>query len=363
MISNTRSAYNEVIRIVVSAHRTVLLEYTPKPIPLDVSPGVSLICTVRDEADTIALLLDSMLAQTRAPDEIIVNDCASRDATAQIVAGYIAAGHPIRLVRGGHNIPTGRNNAIRHARHTLIACTDAGLRLDPHWLARIVAPLEAGTADVVGGFFAIAPGSDFELALGATNYRDAHEIDPATFLPFGKSVAFTRASWLHVGGYPAWASHGEDLVFDLALKRAAMRFAFVPDALVHFRPRGSFGALYRQYLLYARGDGVAGLWGKRHAVRYATYATGAALAATRHPLVLALLAASAAGYCRAPLRRVWQQSRVLPLPRRLRALALVPGIRVVGDLAKMIGYPIGRLRRTLVPGLAADIRQYREGQG
>ena len=39
---------------------------------------VSLVCTVRDEADNIGALLDSMLAQTRQPDEIVVNDCMSR---------------------------------------------------------------------------------------------------------------------------------------------------------------------------------------------------------------------------------------------------------------------------------------------
>src|SRR5689334_23628565 len=111
--------------------------------------SVSLVCTVRDEADNVAALLDSMLAQTRPADEIVINDCNSRDATSAIVERYIAAGHPIRLVRGGHNIPSGRNNAIRHARGLLIACTDAGLTLDPFWMERIVAPLEHNTADVV----------------------------------------------------------------------------------------------------------------------------------------------------------------------------------------------------------------------
>ena len=244
---------------------------------MDVS-RVSLVCTVRDEADNIAALLDSMLAQSRPPDEIVVNDCNSRDATASIVEGYIAAGHPIRLVRGGHNIPSGRNNAIRHARGPLIACTDAGLTLDRDWLAHIVAPLARGEADVVGGFFAPAPRSRFELVLAATNYRDASEIDPATFLPFGQSVAFRKAAWARVGGYPEWASHCEDLLFDMALQRVGARFAFEPRALVRFRPRTSLASFARQYFLYARGDGVAGLWPSRHALRYATYAVGAVLA-------------------------------------------------------------------------------------
>src|ERR1044071_3558958 len=123
---------------------------------MDVS-RVSLVCTVRDEADNIAALLDSMLAQTRPADEIVVNDCGSRDATAAIVARYIAAGHPIRLIDGGHNIPSGRNNAITNATGPIIACTDAGLTLEPRWLERIVGPIEGDAADLVGRFFRLEP--------------------------------------------------------------------------------------------------------------------------------------------------------------------------------------------------------------
>ena len=242
------------------------------------STGISLVCTVRDEADNIADLLESMLAQTRPADEIVINDCGSRDATAAIVRQYIDAGHPIRLVAGGYNIPSGRNHAIAQARHDLIACTDAGLTLDPAWLARIVAPIEEDRADVVGGFYQPAPHGTFERALAATNYRDGDEIDAERFVPFGKSCAFRRAAWLDVAGYPEWASHCEDVIFARRLRQRGWRFAFVVDALVHFRPRATPRAFARQYLLYARGDGVAGLWPRRHLIRYATYAAAVVLA-------------------------------------------------------------------------------------
>ena len=322
---------------------------------------VSLVCTVRDEAGNIAALLDSMLAQSRRPDEIVVNDCLSRDETPAIVERYIAAGHPIRLVRGGFNIPSGRNNAIRHARGPLIACTDAGLTLDRDWLARIVAPLERGEADVVGGFFRPAPQSHFELALAATNYRDPEEIDPARFLPFGQSVAFRKELWRRAEGYPEWASHCEDILFDQALLRSGARFAFEPGALVHFRPRESLRAFGRQYFFYARGDGVAGLWPLRHALRYATYlgAVGVLLAARRRPALLALLAPGAVAYTRAPLRRLRRRTPDLPRAKLVRAAAIIPVIRLVGDLAKMLGFPVGVLRRMRDPKLRAEIAAYR----
>jgi glycosyltransferase involved in cell wall biosynthesis len=312
---------------------------------------ISLICTVRDEADNIAALLDSMLVQSRPPDEIVINDCLSRDATPAIVRAYAARDPRVRLVFGGHNISSGRNSAVRAARGDLIACTDAGLTLDCAWLAAIIAPLEAGAADLVGGFFRPAPCSLFELTLGAVNYRDPAEIDPAKFLPFGKSMAFRRALWERVGGFPEQLSHCEDLVFAMAAERAGFRRAFAPDAVVHFRPRPSLAAFARQYYLYGRGDGLAGLWPRRHLARYGAYASLITLltAAARRPGLrlpaAALLAVGAAGYTRGPYRRLWPRLRGRPAPQRLAALALVPVIRLVGDLAKLAGYPVGRLRR------------------
>lgn len=312
---------------------------------------VSLICTVRDEADNIAALLDSMQSQSRPPDEIIINDCGSRDATVSIVRGYARGDPRITLVTGGHNISSGRNNAIAAASGSLIACTDAGLVLDQNWLAHIIAPLEHDTADLVGGFFRPAPHNLFELVLGATNYRNIDEIDPVRFLPFGKSMAFRREMWQQVGGFPVWASHCEDLLFDMAAERAGYRRAFVPQALVYFRPRSSLRAFARQYFLYARGDGLAGLWSKRHAIRYTTYLTLLLLLCVAQRsmslrwLVVLLLLTGGAVYTRGPYRRLWPQTQTRPWHERVRALALVPVLRLVGDVAKMVGYLLGLYAR------------------
>jgi glycosyltransferase involved in cell wall biosynthesis len=111
---------------------------------------ISLVCTVRDEADNITQLLESMIGRSWSADEIVINDCNSQDDTALIVQSYIDVGYPIRLVKGVIH-PSGRNNAIFHATGDIIACTDAGLLLDRHWLKLITTPLLHDEADVVGG--------------------------------------------------------------------------------------------------------------------------------------------------------------------------------------------------------------------
>lgn len=315
-------------------------------------PGVSLIATVKNEDGNIAELLESMLAQTRPPDEIVINDNHSSDATAAIVERYIVAGHPIKLVRGGFNIPSGRNNAIRHARGPIIASCDAGLVLPPSWLAEIVAPLERDEADLVGGFYEPAPRSTWEVALGATNFPDAKEINPATFLPGGNSMAFTKAAWEAVGGYPEWADTCEDLIFDLAIKERGLRFTFAPSAAVQFRPREHPRAFFRQYYTYARGDGVADLFWRRHLIRYLSYLglLGVALLARRWRSALLLLIPGLIYHTYKPYRRLQERARHLPLDQKLLAFAYVPLIRLTGDVAKMIGFPVGLwLRRSKRP--------------
>jgi len=315
---------------------------------------ISLVCTAKNEEDNIAQLIESMLGQSLRPDEIIINDNNSTDATAAIVQGYHAAGHPVRLVQGGFNIPSGRNNAIYHATGTLIACTDAGLILDRHWLARITAPIRADTADVVAGFFQPLPRSILEHAIGCTNYPDVGEIDATTFMPFGQSVAFRKTVWEQVDGYPEWASHCEDLLYDFAMKKTGARFAFAGTALVHFRPRESLQQLAKQYFFYARGDAVAGLWPKRHLIRYLVYAVALTL------LLIGgwgwvMCAIGGMYYSLVPWQRIQNRhSAGYTMLQSILTAGLVPCIRVVGDCAKMMGYLAGWVRLWRMPGLRQE---------
>ncbi len=310
---------------------------------------VSLVVTVLDEASTIDPLLDSVAGQTRPPDEVIVVDGGSCDGTWERLHAWMRR-LPLRLLREpGATIARGRNVGIRAAAHDLVAVTDAGVRLDPRWLERLATGATPGV-DVVSGFFRPDPRSWFETALGSTVLPAHSDVDPATFLPSSRSLLVRKSAWSAAGGYPEWLDYCEDLVFDLALRRAGCRFAFAADAVAWFRPRSSFRAFFRQYFLYARGDGKADLWRGRHAVRYATYLGAPLLAwwARRRWSTWALLALGAALYTRRPYQRLAPALAGLAIGDALRALAAVPAIRVVGDVAKMLGYPAGlwwRLRR------------------
>jgi len=309
---------------------------------------ITLIATVLNEARGIEALLDSMRAQTRQPDEIVVVDGGSRDATMDILRQY-SSELPLRIIEApGANISQGRNRAIEAARGELIASTDAGVRLDPAWLNELARPLEGdakGKAVAAGFFLADAPDT-FTLAMGATVLPAMEEVRPDGFLPSSRSIAFPKDAWRAVGGYPEWLDYCEDLVFDLALLEAGYRFVWTPRAVVHFRPRSNLRSFFIQYYRYARGDGKAGLWPRRHAARYAAYAAAAGAVAGGvwiWPLWL-LLPPAAAFHLYVPCRRVLRLRGTSPR-QRLAAACWVPLIRVTGDVAKMLGYPDGRAWR------------------
>jgi glycosyltransferase involved in cell wall biosynthesis len=309
------------------------------------SPRVALVTTLLNEAATVDALLASVAAQTRPPDEIRLVDGGSTDDTVARARAWATRGLPLAVeVRPGANISAGRNAAIAATRAPIVAVTDAGVALAPDWLEQLVAPFADARVDVVCGFFRAAPRTAFEHALGATTLPDETDVAPDRFLPSSRSVAFRRSAWERVGGYPEWLDYCEDLVFDLALRNAGCGFAWQPRAVVYFRPRPTLRAFFRQYYLYARGDGKADLWRKRHAIRYATYLVlmPALLAlARRRPAVGAPALLLGAAYVRRPYQRLWRSTADQPLAVRLAALPLPPLVRLAGDVAKMLGYPVG----------------------
>jgi glycosyltransferase involved in cell wall biosynthesis len=208
----------------------------------DLSPprrSVALCLTVLNEADTLDALFASVASQTRLPDEIVVVDGGSTDGTPGVVERWHARGLPLTLISlPGANISAGRNRAIGAAAAEIVAVTDAGVRLDPGWLAALTAPFaSADPPDVVAGFFQSDPRTPFETALGATTLPTVGEIRPERYYPSSRSVAFTRQAWQLAGGYPEWLDYCEDLLFDFALEDEGCRQAWAPAALVHFRPR------------------------------------------------------------------------------------------------------------------------------
>lgn len=316
--------------------------------------GVSLCATLFNEADSVAAWLKSIAEQTRQPNEIILCDAGSTDGTIERIREIAARDARINLiVEPGANVPEGRNAAIRQAAGGVIAVTDAGTILDPDWLERLIAPLEADPELAVSaGFYRPAGRNPFEWVLATVITPRRRDLPDDGFPPSSRSVAFRKEWWATVGGYPSWLRAGEDLVFDFRLRDMGARFEFAPDAIVSWYPRPTLREFFAQYRHYARGDGHGHLFPRRHAIRYGAYSGGLLLAfgSRRSHFARMLLVLGLWFHLRKFLRRVGEEEPWTTATDKATAYGLVPVIVVVGDVGKMIGYPQGLWERWRMGG-------------
>jgi len=304
----------------------------------------ALVTTCYREASAIGAFLDAVLAQTRRPDEIIIVDAGSDDGTVERIRERISAGAPVRLiVEPSACRSRGRNLAVAESTGEVIVVTDVGALPRRDWFERIVAPLEADPSiDVVAGYYEAEGESLWERAVAAAIVPVADEVDPETFLPSARSIAFRREVWARVGGYPEEARFNEDTPFDLALKALGARFVFEPSAVVRWLPEASVGRLFRQFFRYARGDAQCRLWFRHYAKAYIGLGLGLAIIVAAAlwwwPLLLLLPLLGVAYWAR-------HAARAYKRTRSLAAAALAPAANLIVDLAHLIGYTRGLLDR------------------
>ena len=236
---------------------------------------VSVIVPVRDEEDSIRELLDSLLAQTRPPDEIVITDGGSVDATPQIIEDYRLRGAPVKLIRAGAALPgRGRNLAAAEAKFEWLAFTDGGIRLAKDWLEALVAKAgEDEATDIVYGH--VEPVTDtFFTECAAIAYvpPPKPQEDVIARPRFIASSLLRRDAWEKVNGFPENLRSAEDLIFMERLEKAGYRAVFEPRAQVYWRLRSALNSTFKRFLVYSLNNIRAGLfnqWQKRILFRYA----------------------------------------------------------------------------------------------
>jgi arylsulfatase A-like enzyme/glycosyltransferase involved in cell wall biosynthesis len=309
----------------------------------------TLIATVRNEAQTIAAFVDSLLVQTQKPDEILIVDGASTDGTREILEDYAAHGQ-LRVISQPCNIAEGRNLGIAAATGTHLAVTDAGCQVDPDWLAQIARCFDSDCQpDVVAGNFRFETHTPFEEAVvHATFQPNRDQSETARYYPSSRSVAFTKAAWEKAGGYPEWLYAAEDTLFNIRMRQLGNRFVFCRDAIVRWRPRETWRALARQRINFSRGNARVGIGtpGYLTNLRIHGQIAAALLASVIHPLFLVLALGLFGWHVR---RHLWPQAVATTPPgdwlMLLRVLAVMEFVRVVN----LYGFLLGRRDRQRDP--------------
>lgn len=112
---------------------------------------ISVIIPAYNGAATIANAIESILGQTRPPDEIIVSDDCSTDSTAAAVSRF---GERLRYVRRPQNggLSANRNTGVRTSAGEWLLFLDQDDELLPHALESLSRTAETTGAGVVYGF-------------------------------------------------------------------------------------------------------------------------------------------------------------------------------------------------------------------
>lgn len=199
--------------------------------------SVAVIVAARDVQETLPALLAALRAQTHAPDEVIVIDDGSTDATAALAEASPVVDRVLRLDGAGPG--AARNAGVAAAGAQILAFTDGDCTPTAGWLEAALGAMDG--ADVVQGAVTPPPGVDvgpFDRTIWVTHPHGLFET---------ANLLVRRAAFEQVGGFKPWLRPrrgkelGEDVWLGYRLRRGGARIAFAPDAVVHHAvfPRGA----------------------------------------------------------------------------------------------------------------------------
>jgi len=224
--------------------------------------SVSLIVTVRNEADNIRAFLESYLKQTVLAHELIIVDAGSTDRTAEIINSFTAA-HPelntSLFILPGSKRGQARNFASTKAKGELLAMTDAGCLLDCRWLQELLAEQMRSGAVAVGGWFQGLSKSKLQEAIVPYFLQLPRHLTAANFIPTSRSFLIAKKTFIKIGGFKETLELSEDYDLMLRLRRQQISWALAAKALVYWLPPSTLRQFLAKIAAFAISDIEAGI--------------------------------------------------------------------------------------------------------
>lgn len=240
---------NDSVSICLSSQQQIRREMRDKI--LAGTPIVSIIIPCRSEREFISKCLDSIIANDYPADrfEILVVDGMSEDGTRAVLGEYVQEYPYIRILNNPRKItPSALNTGIKSAKGEIIMRMDAHATYDREYISRCVKALHEHDADNVGGIWRIVPRSNtllgkaivrsfsHKFGVGNTHYRLANskeprEVDTVPFFCCKKEV------FQKIGLFNERLVRGQDMEFNLRLKKSGRRTLLVPDIVSYYYAR------------------------------------------------------------------------------------------------------------------------------
>ena len=186
--------------------------------------NISVVVPALNESENIGRCLDSLLAQTRQADEIIVVDNGSEDDTAEIALSYgvKVLSFPRPDVKFG-DIGLVRQKGVEEANGDIIISADADIIYPREHIEKIEKIYAADPYLVLlgGPVFSSVRNVVNDLLDGVYNFHRSYWTGWGIPLFFGANMSFRRGAFLKTDGYRGAAAHGpvEELIVGFRLSR------------------------------------------------------------------------------------------------------------------------------------------------
>ena len=224
-------------------------------------PDVAVVIPVRNGEATLADPVVSVLAQELDGTlEVCIAVGPSDDRTREVADGLADADRRVLVVDNPAGVtPAGLNAAIRATSAPVLARVDGHAVLSTGYLARALAVLDRPGAVNVGGVQEPRGRTPFEKVVGramASRFGSGdarfHYGGPAGAVDTVYLGVFRRTALEAVGLFDAALVRNQDYEMNWRLREAGGMVWFDPELRVGYRPRGTLGALARQFFGYGR---------------------------------------------------------------------------------------------------------------
>ena len=221
---------------------------------------VTVLIAGHNEEDSIERCVQSLLAQSRPPDEIIVVSDGSTDRMPEKLRqlqerGLIKEGHCTQ-VRSGKS--AGVNLALGRATGEIVINVDCDCTFDRHALKKIIEPFADPRVGAVAGNIIVGNAARsvitrfqaIEYLISISQGKQAADLTDQMTCVSGAFGAFRRAALDRVGGLDAGG--GEDLDVTLRLRQAGWRTLFAPESICYTNAPETLAVLVRQRFRWER---------------------------------------------------------------------------------------------------------------
>lgn len=197
-------------------------------------PSLAILITYYNEGELLTRCLNTLLAQTDSPDEIIIYDDASRIAPEP----FVPPGLKVRIIHGNTNrgISVGRNVMARTATSEWVHFHDSDDLFHPEFCAHVRAAVAAPAMDAV--FSEVASYRDDRLVsnqvIGLETLVRGYDFVRFNIegVMLAAAATYRKASVLAIGGYRETLLHSEDYDFGVRLAASGIRYKILLEPLV-----------------------------------------------------------------------------------------------------------------------------------